>query len=151
MGWSGRAPAPPAREAGKGRQSPGARHVTQTLWSNRRDRHRYRQELVPRRRPGSAPCNRGAAEVEARGGDHSPPGESVLAIDVFSFSLFSSSLSRRFFHRASGFRKIPSHISGESLIACDKRRHETRVSEKSRAVMLRSCNMSGWEEDFFSA
>jgi len=89
--------------------------------------------------------------VEARGGDHSPPGKSVLAIDVFSFSLFSSSLSRRFLHRASGFRKIPSHISGESLIACDKRRHENRVSEKSRAVMLRSCNMSGWEEDFFSA
>ena len=52
--------------------------------------------------------------VEARGGDHSPPGKSVLAIDVFSFSLFSSSLSHRFLHRASGFRKIPSHISGES-------------------------------------
>src|SRR5262249_26279610 len=29
MGWSGRAPAPPAREAGKGRQRRGARHVTQ--------------------------------------------------------------------------------------------------------------------------
>src|SRR5262249_1021762 len=34
-------------------------------------------------------------------------------------------------------------VSGETLIACDKRRHENRVSEKSRAVMLRSCNMSG--------
>jgi transposase len=29
MGWSGRAPAPPASEAGKGRQRRGARHVTQ--------------------------------------------------------------------------------------------------------------------------
>jgi hypothetical protein len=27
MGWSGRAPAPPAIEAGKGRQRQGARHV----------------------------------------------------------------------------------------------------------------------------
>src|SRR6266567_4720652 len=29
MGWSGRAPAPPAREAGKGRQRQGARHAQQ--------------------------------------------------------------------------------------------------------------------------
>src|SRR5690349_12149496 len=48
MGWSGRAPAPPAREAGKGRQRRGARHVTQAQICNRRDRHRYRQELVSR-------------------------------------------------------------------------------------------------------
>jgi hypothetical protein len=37
MEWSGRAPAPPASEAGKG-QSQGARHVTQTrsgiLWTS---------------------------------------------------------------------------------------------------------------------
>ena len=30
MGWSGRAPAPPASEAGKGRQRQGARHVSET-------------------------------------------------------------------------------------------------------------------------
>src|SRR6478752_5797171 len=30
MGWSGRAPAPPASEAGKGRQRQGARHVSDT-------------------------------------------------------------------------------------------------------------------------
>ena len=29
MGWSGRVPAPPPSEAGRGRQSQGARHVTQ--------------------------------------------------------------------------------------------------------------------------
>ena len=45
MGWSGRAPAPPASEAGKGRQRQGARHVSDTQYRNRRDRHRYRQEL----------------------------------------------------------------------------------------------------------
>ena len=28
MGWSGRAPAPPASEAGKGRRRQGARHVS---------------------------------------------------------------------------------------------------------------------------
>jgi hypothetical protein len=30
MGWSGRAPAPPASKAGKGRQRRGARHVSDT-------------------------------------------------------------------------------------------------------------------------
>src|SRR5215472_265390 len=47
--WTGRAPAPPAREAGKGRQRQGACHVTQAQCWNRRDRYRYRQELVSRR------------------------------------------------------------------------------------------------------
>src|SRR6201982_750428 len=48
-GWSGRAPAPPASEAGQGRQRQGARHVSDPQYRDRRDRHRYRQELVPRR------------------------------------------------------------------------------------------------------
>ena len=48
MGWSGRAPGPPAREAGKGRQRQGARHATQAQFCNRRDRYRYRQEFVSR-------------------------------------------------------------------------------------------------------
>jgi transposase InsO family protein len=39
MGWSGRAPAPPAGEAGKGRLRRGARHVTQAQFWNRRDPH----------------------------------------------------------------------------------------------------------------
>src|SRR5215472_5760309 len=63
MGWSGRAPAPTASEAGKGHQSQGARHVTETQQLNRGGRHRYRQELVPRRGPRSARCDRAAAEV----------------------------------------------------------------------------------------
>jgi hypothetical protein len=46
MGWSGCAPAPPASDAGKGRQRQGARHVSDTRYRDRRDRHRYRQELV---------------------------------------------------------------------------------------------------------
>src|SRR6266850_6238596 len=46
MGWSGRAPAPPASEAGKGRQRQGARHVSDTQYRDGRDRHRYRQELT---------------------------------------------------------------------------------------------------------
>src|SRR5258708_26490393 len=36
MGWSGRAPAPPASEAGKGRQRRGARHVSDSQYRNRR-------------------------------------------------------------------------------------------------------------------
>jgi hypothetical protein len=36
MGWSGRAPAPPASEAGKGRQSQGARHVSAVRHDDRR-------------------------------------------------------------------------------------------------------------------
>src|SRR5215831_1478946 len=47
MGWSGRAPAPPVVEAGSGRRK-GARHVPEIYQRNRRGRHRYRQELVPR-------------------------------------------------------------------------------------------------------
>src|SRR5262249_39715986 len=51
MGWSGRAPAPPASEAGKGRHRQGALHVSDTQYRDSRDWHRYRQELVPRRGP----------------------------------------------------------------------------------------------------
>src|ERR1700682_6219494 len=65
MGWSGRAPAPPASEAGKGRQRQGARHVSDTQYRDRRDRHRYRQELVPRRGPRCARRHRAAAKVVA--------------------------------------------------------------------------------------
>jgi hypothetical protein len=36
MGWSGRAPAPPAIKTGKGRQRRGARHVTQAEYSSSR-------------------------------------------------------------------------------------------------------------------
>jgi hypothetical protein len=44
--WSGRAPAPSASKAGKGRRRRGARHVPETRHYYRRHRHRYRQELV---------------------------------------------------------------------------------------------------------
>src|SRR3984957_19193484 len=46
MEWSGRAPAPPAYEAGKGRQRQGARHVSNTQTRDCRSWHRYRQELI---------------------------------------------------------------------------------------------------------
>src|ERR1700682_5743632 len=65
MGWSGRAPAPPASEAGKGHQRQGARHVSDTQYRDRRDRHRYRQVLVPRRGPQCARRHRAAAKVVA--------------------------------------------------------------------------------------
>ena len=48
MGWSGRAPAPPASERCQGRQRQGARYVSATQHDDRSDWHRYRQELVPR-------------------------------------------------------------------------------------------------------
>src|SRR6476619_2270718 len=47
MEWSGRAPAPPASYAGKGRQRQGARYVFETQHRNRRSWHRYWQELFP--------------------------------------------------------------------------------------------------------
>src|SRR3984957_3527202 len=65
MGWSGRAPAPPASEADKGRQRQGARYVSDIQYRDRCDRHRYRQELVPRRRPRCARRHRAAAKVVA--------------------------------------------------------------------------------------
>src|ERR671931_455045 len=65
MGWSGRAPAPPASEAGKGRQSQGARHVPASRHDDRRNGRRYREALVPRRRPRPAGCHRPAAEMVA--------------------------------------------------------------------------------------
>src|SRR5262245_54674093 len=66
MGWSGRAPAPPVIEAGaRGSEvKEHAPHVT-SQFRNRRDRHRYRQELVSPRRARSARCDRAAAEVVA--------------------------------------------------------------------------------------
>src|SRR5262249_4206175 len=68
MGWAGRAPAPPAREAGKGRQTPGPRHGSQGQFSNSRDRHRYRQELISRGWSGQARRDHASAEVVARTG-----------------------------------------------------------------------------------
>ena len=68
MEWSGRAPALPVREAGKGRPRQGARHVSETRRFARRNRHRYRQKLVPHRWPESARCHRAAAEMVARPG-----------------------------------------------------------------------------------
>jgi alkanesulfonate monooxygenase SsuD/methylene tetrahydromethanopterin reductase-like flavin-dependent oxidoreductase (luciferase family) len=65
MGWSGRASAPPASEAGKGRQSQGVRHVPASQHEDRRNGRRYREELVPRRRPRSARSHCPAAK---RGG-----------------------------------------------------------------------------------
>src|SRR5215469_4987649 len=63
MGWSGRAPAPAAREAGEGGRTQGARHVTRARYCNRRDWHRYWQELVPRGGARQAWRNSVAAEV----------------------------------------------------------------------------------------
>src|SRR6266542_3031855 len=63
MGWSGRAPTPPTSETCQGRQRQGARYVSATQHDDRRDWHRYRQELVPRCRPRSARRDRAAAEV----------------------------------------------------------------------------------------
>jgi hypothetical protein len=65
MEWSGRAPALPATNAGRGHRRQGARHVTEARHFARRNRHRYRQELVPHRWPESARCYRAAAEVVA--------------------------------------------------------------------------------------
>src|SRR3981189_3315095 len=65
MGWSGRAPAPPASEADKGRQRQGARHVSDTQYCDRRDRHRYRQELISRRGSRCARRCRAPAKVAA--------------------------------------------------------------------------------------
>ena len=43
MGWSGRAPAPPAAHAGMGLRFDGAHHVPEFEHHLRRDRHRYRK------------------------------------------------------------------------------------------------------------
>src|SRR6202521_3708018 len=67
MGWSGRAPAPPASEAVKGHQRQGAGHVSDIQYRDRRDRHRYRQELVPRRGPRCARRHRAAGQKWSRG------------------------------------------------------------------------------------
>src|SRR6195256_2147297 len=68
MGWSGRAPALPAREGGGGPKKKGPRLVPKPPPPPRRNRHRYRQELVPHRWPESARCHRAAAEVVTRPG-----------------------------------------------------------------------------------
>src|SRR6516164_1915703 len=47
MGWSGRAPALPAKMLARGHRRQGARHVRETQEHNRCDRNRYRQEFVP--------------------------------------------------------------------------------------------------------
>src|SRR6516164_2142235 len=46
IGWSGRPPASQQAKLARGRQSQGARHVTQTQQRSRRDRRRNRQGLV---------------------------------------------------------------------------------------------------------
>src|SRR5215468_6065186 len=54
IGWSGRPPASQQAKLARGRQSQGARHVTQTQQRSRRDRRRNRQGLVRRGRAGQA-------------------------------------------------------------------------------------------------
>jgi hypothetical protein len=54
MGRSGRAPAPPAIEAGEGRRRQGARHIPESQLRGCRHRPRHPQELVPHRRSGLA-------------------------------------------------------------------------------------------------
>jgi hypothetical protein len=46
----------------RGAKDEGARHVSDSQYRNRRDRHRYRQELVPRRGPRCARRHRAAAK-----------------------------------------------------------------------------------------
>src|SRR5215472_18037228 len=52
MGWFGRAPAPPVTNLARGSKDKGARHVPEPQQRDRRDRHRYRQKLIPCRRAG---------------------------------------------------------------------------------------------------
>src|SRR5262245_32500460 len=66
MGWSGRAPAPPAREAGKGTKDEEYAMSAKFNSENRRDRYRYRQKLVSHRGSGSAWRDRVASEVVLR-------------------------------------------------------------------------------------
>src|SRR6516225_9607414 len=65
MGWSGRAPTLTATKLARGTEDKGACHVPDTQQQNRRDRHRYRQEFVPRCRPRSAWSSAAAPEVVA--------------------------------------------------------------------------------------
>jgi len=67
VGWSGRAPAPPAIEAGKGRAKDEA-HVSADQRPGCRCRHRYRQELVPHWRSGQPrrDCLRSPASTARR-------------------------------------------------------------------------------------
>src|SRR6516165_363351 len=62
-GMVGPCSAPPA--ANGGTEDKEHAHVTETRRFARRNRHRYRQALVPHRRPRSARCHRAAAEVLA--------------------------------------------------------------------------------------
>src|SRR6516162_7500808 len=62
MGWSGRAPAPPAAKLARGAEDE-EHAVTQVQCWNLRDRYRYRQELVSCRRSRSAWPDRVAVEV----------------------------------------------------------------------------------------
>src|SRR5215471_7412771 len=63
MEWSGRAPAPPRRDAGRGWQSKEHSHVQQIQSDHCHDGYRYWQEFIPRRRPRSTWRDRAAAEV----------------------------------------------------------------------------------------
>ena len=63
MGWSGRAPAPSAMEAGKGRQRRGARHVPADQCPSCRCWRRHRQKLLPRCRSGRTRADCVAAKM----------------------------------------------------------------------------------------
>src|SRR6516164_7221994 len=65
MGWSGRAPARQRANWQQGTEDKGACHVPDTQQQDRRNRHRYRQERVPRRWPESTRGHRAAAEMVA--------------------------------------------------------------------------------------
>src|SRR5229473_5622649 len=94
MEWSGRAPALPATNTGRGHRRQGARHVTETRHFARRNRHRYRQELVPHRWPESARCHRAAAEVVAWPGG-GPARQSAAVSDRHGACVGAHHLSRK--------------------------------------------------------
>ena len=92
---------PPAIEAGKGRQRQGARHVPDTQRCNCRDWHRYRQELVPRRRSRRAWCHGAPRVVKLRGSFSSRSRYFIFSPDAFTtFAHLSASSTRNLLNSA---------------------------------------------------
>ena len=72
-------PRPASSERWQGHRRQGARHVTDAQHFPRRNRHRYRQELVPHRWPELARSHRAADELVAcqKVGAYAPAGGTI--------------------------------------------------------------------------
>ena len=126
MEWSGRAPAPPAIEAGKGRQRQGARYVSQWRRLDERIDHLSNEIAVLARHERPGPRKQCFLP------DQEPSGRLTFAFDSIRPRSSSSSSSSNWRQTASDNRTLPASLVDS--IARRRSRHRPRRRKRICAM-----------------